>query len=889
MSVDDDQPTATHRFSGDRVTRHTPISFALAFVHAMRKHDGLTHVPSVRTAIALPRFLTARYFRLGALTAKDYVEAAVLLTPLEDQGVAFELARELMFPRERSGETSEAAAPVLGIEGAVAITAAVPEVNDGMSVLESLSGLNLDLGNLDLAALDQALDAKVTAATEMRSLDLLTSLATSEDPTQQSLAALATQFGGAAELEADGIHDESSARRFLLERLLGGLGELPPETVLAAGQAGFTPELLTDVAVPWERAGLLAASEGSSSELKALFEDLLENGSARELGQTLRFVRAGNTKAAKPFQKKALASARHLADWAEILQGLGEFVEPPAALIERSARENIVRALQAAEVMQKAFSPADERREWRFYDADDDDASAAEDASPETDLRHTVFAAWAGSLTEVPELEVLLDLCVPGAAWTALVEKAWARFLPELRARDLLSPEARMEHLTAALKLGKRLKETGTTLGKKLAAELATEAMVLVGHRARFLPLLDAVIDLGLVPHDTAAVVKAALALELSEEDVYARLSQPLEQLKFLIEGNIQDLQRHLELVDKITHVPDELLQHLLACCLRDTNRMGLALLLAVALGPVLNHVGALGLSGLADQSMGFKGIGGGENLLLQWYTHRDEIPSGFKERVRALARQALLDAALPWMHKGVGGAERGLLPQARTRPFRAGDELDHLDIDGTLEALATSGKSLAAMSNEDLMVSDTSSGRAGFTVLIDISGSMSGKDLAICAIAVVMLLGRLKPEEVALALFESNTHVVKRFAESTDLDDVASGLLELRATGGTCVDAALQFARDEFGSQAEQERRVLFLLSDFAFSESEGQLDPLLDGLRELDVHFLGAAHGSVHQHMASHFAGRLEGSITKIPSMAKLPEVLLQALGWISSAPMR
>jgi Mg-chelatase subunit ChlD len=312
-------------------------------------------------------------------------------------------------------------------------------------------------------------------------------------------------------------------------------------------------------------------------------------------------------------------------------------------------------------------------------------------------------------------------------------------------------------------------------------------------------------------------------------------------------------------------------------------------LLLAVALGPVLNHVGALGLSGLADQSMGFKGIGGGENLLLQWYTHRDEIPSGFKERVRALARQALLDAALPWMHKGVGGAERGLLPQARTRPFRAGDELDHLDIDGTLEALATSGKSLAAMSNEDLMVSDTSSGRAGFTVLIDISGSMSGKDLAICAIAVVMLLGRLKPEEVALALFESNTHVVKRFAESTDLDDVASGLLELRATGGTCVDAALQFARDEFGSQAEQERRVLFLLSDFAFSESEGQLDPLLDGLRELDVHFLGAAHGSVHQHMASHFAGRLEGSITKIPSMAKLPEVLLQALGWISSAPMR
>src|SRR5262245_22035683 len=92
-------PTEQH-LPGDTVTGTDPLVFSLEFVSRMRKRKGLSHVPSLRTAIAIPRYLTARAFRKGALVPQDYLDAAILNTPFEDQAAAFEVGREILFPAE---------------------------------------------------------------------------------------------------------------------------------------------------------------------------------------------------------------------------------------------------------------------------------------------------------------------------------------------------------------------------------------------------------------------------------------------------------------------------------------------------------------------------------------------------------------------------------------------------------------------------------------------------------------------------------------------------------------------------------------------------------------------------------------------------------------------
>jgi Mg-chelatase subunit ChlD len=834
------------KLPGDTVEGTDPVGFSLEFVTRMRREKGLSHVPSLRTAIAIPRFLTARLTRTGKLSPGDYLDAAVLNTPYEDQKKAWEIAHQIVFP-------SEARKPVEAtpVEATVTTTAPAQPKDATRSILDDLEALDVDLDALDdLSSLDallgQAEDQQVFSA-----FDLVEQLATASSPADAAAGRLLHRYGGGGELQSQGIRTKEDAMSLVRDLLRSRVGALDGDEIADACTAGFGTVLRAEVRAPWELAGALAGTNDYTG-LEAHLQDILAHGTAVDIGRTLRYLEphAGVVTGSEmeAFRAVGKARVRDLAEHAELLDGLRRWLPPDPAIVKQSAIDNPQRALAAARWIDGTF--------------------------PEN-LQARVFDHWADARTSEPTLHELLDLVVPCPRWTELVKRAWAAWARNLDEPTVLAGDA--------LRTAQRLAAIDTTETTGLAGMTVVYALEAIVSRVVFLPLLDAFLDAGIFPVDPQRVVAAGVRLGLSEEEILERLGRPLDQLQAMIAGDMDDAERYQRLVEKISRIPPEILAKMVERCVGADNLCGMAACLAIDMA----GAAALAPADFVTNATGHKGIGGGTNLLKQWFDARDRLDSGLRSRIKELAKQALVALAFHWASKGAGSTEQGMVPQQRSRPFRGGDDLDSLDIESTLDAIISAGKPIDQVTEEDLYVPTTARGKAGMAVLIDISGSMGGRELANCAIAVVMLLGRLAPEEVAIALFESDTHVLKGFHSDRDLDTIADEILDLRATGGTRVDRALQWVAEQFDEVPEAELRMLFLLSDYCFFESKDELRARLSHLAGQDVRLLGAAHGSIDKDTAAVFQSSMVGEWVPLRDLDRVPALLQDAVtrignGW-------
>ncbi len=842
---------------GDTVVGTDPLAFSLEFVTRMRTRKGLSHLPSLRTAISVPRFLTARLFRKGTLVPQDYLDAAVMNTPYEDQTAAYEIGREILFPAE----------PTPAEPGAVGAATATPKPQPTgtpdatRSILDDLAGLNLDLEGLgDLSALDKLIESAEDKSL-FQAFDLQQRMLKSKNKREQAGGRLVDRYGGAGELEARNIKTPEQVLELVKELLRGRINSLEAEEVADGCEAGHGGMLSREVRHPWEMAGVFAGTK-DFARLQELLKELLGSGSAVELGRTLRFLEphAGAVTGSEfqAFRKAGLERVKDLSEHAELLDGLRKWVAPPDKLLKEAASENPVRALEAARWLLDRFGE---------------------------NLQPRIFDHWADAHSTMPQLSELTKLAVDCDRWVEMLHASYRDWKAEgdadHHAEAKLPPEDRDPNTAAHfqkrwLETAEQLAGTKLEAGKKLAQKAVVDCLERITEASAFLPMLDEFLERNLFPSDISAVVEAGKKLGIDEQLIHERLGQPLEHLKQLIEDDIRDPERFKRLIDKIKSIPADLLKMLCEKSFGDQNLCGMAALLAIDMGGACGYVPEQ----FAADAVGHKGIGGGMNLLRQWFDGRGKLTDSLRAHIKALAKNALTDLAFDWIAGGTGSSEGGIIPQTRCRPYRAGDELDHLDLEETLDSVISQGKALDQITEEDLFVPDRTKGQAALCVLLDISGSMGGRELANCAISVVMLLGRLEPQEIAIAVFESDTHVIKGFMQEREIDDVTDYLLELAATGGTRVDAALKWACEQFDDVPEAEFRLLFLLSDFEFFESPRDLEGLILSLAAQNTRFMGAAHGHYNKALAEHFQSSLGGQIVKLRNLDAVPQLLMNAI---------
>lgn len=217
-------------------------------------------------------------------------------------------------------------------------------------------------------------------------------------------------------------------------------------------------------------------------------------------------------------------------------------------------------------------------------------------------------------------------------------------------------------------------------------------------------------------------------------------------------------------------------------------------------------------------------GAGGGENLLSEWFKHGHRLPPWLRQIAKDAAKRVMIEIARQ-KSSMIGSSDAGPLPEGTTRPYVQGDDPDTIDLDETLDNILDTGKRIDDVKLDDFIVRKEVTGRRCVVFLIDISGSMSGAPLASASIACAMLLMAFSRDELGVALFESNTHVICEIGEKIDLDEVVDEILELTARGGTQMQAALEWAEQQFTLSRSQDKMFVMLtdamIGDFERCES--------------------------------------------------------------------
>jgi len=878
----------------------TPITFSVEFIYRMRKEREriLAGPPSTRQAIAIPKFLTARFHRRFKLLPEDYIQAAVFTTPIVDQELARQIAMSILFPEsdKRPLRTTKAEQGLAGtpadalknqdpmLDQQDASQQLPPQLKDtdfGSGIDQIMSEMSIFGDSEDGFDIPDDIGAMIDQeiGTMDKLLNFVDSIMTSPDAQSQSFRNLLETRGGTVTLLRYGIDSVEKLRNLLKDAVSHDINSLSPRDVAASVQLGWGDEIASRSSSPWEQLAAQYATKQNDFEKNLQSTMKGDPSTAAKSLQYLKAVDFERTRLEK-LVKEIISKMETLWDIDTISQPLGEVPAFDHQSVMKKSLDDLGRAFRTASKIDQQFG---------------------------TDFRKELFDTFQQQYNQegrIPSIEDMALSATDAIEWKSTTEQAIDQSASTL-SKDK-NPESKLKSLAKNLKqYAQNLEQlpgthasTAKTMEDK-ASDIGQKALDATSSKEQFLQYLDEMLEAGIKLEEGKAL-KSGMGKGVNPDEIYERFGGSFEILKGLVETKQGNMFRYSHQMQKIGMSGPMLsiskgftkpsrsyagdlkadMKELMQTALSVKNREAMAAMGHADMKMAMEMAKSVGGPQAEEQLVESLSRGPGENLLLQWFMHRHTFPASVKKRVRELAKKALIEVAMNWPTGRLGSGEKGLAPSNKMRPYRDGDDMDQIDIESTVEGIVLSGKSPTMLSTDDLMVWDTERGRVAACFLLDVSGSMSGQKLAICAISVIMLVGNLKPEEVAVAMFESNTHKIKGFEEKVDLDDVADELLDIRAMGGTCALAAMKWGADQLENSADSEHKLLMIFTD-AMTEDTKTLKPQLERYANMQARFIVALDGRLSQAKnAKDWAELTDGEVIELKSLHEVPRILSDIL---------
>lgn len=227
------------------------------------------------------------------------------------------------------------------------------------------------------------------------------------------------------------------------------------------------------------------------------------------------------------------------------------------------------------------------------------------------------------------------------------------------------------------------------------------------------------------------------------------------------------------------------------------------------------------------------------------------------RELARRLAGRLMLDIARRGSHRGRGVGRMTL------RPYQpdSGD----IDIDASLDAINELRRH-GATQVDQLKVRDWMRPSTALCLVVDRSGSMGGRPLAISALATAAVAHRC-PSDYSVIVFGSDVVVVKSQDTSKSSDHVVNTVLRMRGFGTTNLSEALVAAHQQL-QRSRASRKITVLLSDCRASV----IGDIIGAARNLDELVILAPLGDDDE--ACNFATLVGARVTTVNGPSDIPD---------------
>ena len=778
-----------------------PCEFAIDFIRKMRKHPDIVQIPSSRQVLSIPKLILSRYYRNGNITPNDFIEISMVTSFPDNQEIAKDIAFEILFPNYKKD--------------------VIQSFFDGESIQEGKSDKLEDEFESELSQLQElfeeielsnSIDSEAIQELEDFMDDL--NQRREEEPFKSALQF----FDDDSELYKEKISSLEKLIEEATKRLTQRINSLDPEDINAAVNLGLEDLIQKNSIREWEK---LTSQALAGQDISDQLNQLLQSGKLNDLLQTMKFMNKSSEQESIKSQIEQLKD--QLKNQIKTLDELFNATKTLGETPEFDLDEIIENSLK-----QGSF-------DHNFNLANSLDQYFG------TNLRSELLEKMLekGNFQSKLSLENLTKNAVANKAWNSLLNQALQDAIDEAQGQNIkFEAFKNLAHQLQQLANSCANPHCSQKIGQNLP-DLISKTLESCENPEQLKNATEFLRKLGM-NLDSEEIKKMGEKLNMPEEEIYELIEPNYQLLNKMIQKKLGDFQKITNLMNQIKdQINHDRIKELMASALANENRDALGALGHFDLNDAIKAANQIGGTEAQDKMISSLSAGSGENLLKEWYIHRNQLPNDAKTKVKELAKKMLVDLGIYYSRARLGSSTTGPMPINIVRPYTIGDDFENIDLEETIFNLLEKGKELEHIDYNDFYVFETAKGLRSACIELDISGSMSGDKLAYMAICVTMLVYGLRKDELAITFFESDTHVLKKMTEKIDLDKLADDLLTISARGGTRMQAALQWAQDQFKENANSREKLNILFTDAEIYDIKEAMEELRK-FRSMGIDFI-------------------------------------------------